>query len=196
MSTRAKIVLGICGSILLGALGSGFWDLFLRDAFIWVGHGLLTIITLGIGSVRDGFYAEISKGRTDRVGIYLVTFSFVFLGALWGLFMSSLKPYSFVRAQMTSKQERLVNWCATASILMLTCLFFFRSLAIGYESSAIDHFEQSFAICLPLMSGKERDEIRSEFSRIQKRDHYVSVLNKLRDKAQQNGMTLPRFNIW
>src|SRR4051794_11362648 len=84
MSTRVKWIVGIIGTIVLGALGSGLWDLCLRDFFVWSGHGILTLITLGIGSVRDSNYIEIAKGRTDRVGIYLVSIGLFFFGGIIG----------------------------------------------------------------------------------------------------------------
>ena len=85
MNRPIKWILGILGSLLLAALGNGFREWFLRDFFTWCGHSILTLITLGIGSVRDSFYVDIAKGRTDRLTSCLVSFAWAFLCAMAGL---------------------------------------------------------------------------------------------------------------
>ncbi|MEY2485486.1 MAG: hypothetical protein QOH39_1134 [Verrucomicrobiota bacterium] len=196
MSNFAKWTVGIVGTVLLGALGSGFWDLFLRDIFVWIGHGLLTLITLGISSVRDSFYLEIAKGRTDRVGIYLVSFGMSFLGILTG-FVFALATFRPGRAAgLGMAHFRAVRWVLILTLLFLSSVFWFRFISVAYTTSAVDHFEQAFAICLPYMSVVERDNVRSQFARVHTKEDYVSVLRTLEDRAQANKVELPKFAVW
>src|SRR5712692_8680373 len=134
MRKSTKIVLGIVGTILLGALGSGFWDLCLRDLFTWIGHGILSAITLGITSVRDSFYVEIAKGRTDRVGIYLVTFAFIFFGVLVGVFMRGGRFAQKVRAEMTPADNRFIRITTGFSVLLVYSVLVFRSISVFYTT--------------------------------------------------------------
>jgi hypothetical protein len=182
--------------ILLGALGSGFWDLFLRNMFVGIGHGILTLITLGISSVRDSFYVEIAKGRTDRVGLYLMTFSFIFLGFLAGALTRPIRIGKSPESDMSVAEHRFFRRFTLLLLMLLTSIFAFRSLSIGYTTGAIDHFEQSFAICLPFMSPRERDDVRSRFARIQTKSDYVAVLSMLEQKARQNSLEIPKFSVW
>jgi hypothetical protein len=184
------------GTILLGALGSGFWDLFLRNAFIAIGHGILTLITLGMSSVRDSFYVEIAKGRTDRVGLYLMTFTFVFLGFLAGKLARPMTVSDAPGSDMSVAQHRFLRRFTVFLLLLLTSILAFRSLSITYTTGAVDHFEQSFAICLPFMSPQERDDVRSRFARIRTKSDYVAVLSMLEQKARQNNLEVPKFSVW
>ena len=127
MRKSTKVVLGIIGTIILGALGSGFWDLCLRDFFTWIGHGILSATTLGITSVRDSFYVEIAKGRTDRVGIYLLTFAFFFFGALMGVFMRGGKFAQKLHSQMTAADYRFLRVTVGFCLVLLYSVLSFRS---------------------------------------------------------------------
>src|SRR5260370_42092512 len=139
MSRPLKWTLGILGTILLGALGSGFWDLCLRTTFIAIGHGLPTLITLGISSVRDSFYVEIAKGRTDRVGLYLMSFTFLFLGLLSGFLTKRISVDEAPGSDMSVAQHRFFLRFTLLSLLLLTSIFGFRALSIMYTVGASDH---------------------------------------------------------
>lgn len=71
-SKFGKWTLGILATILLGALGSGLWDVLLKGAFGAVGRGILTVITFGYTNLRDSSYLEIAQGRTDRASLWSV----------------------------------------------------------------------------------------------------------------------------
>jgi hypothetical protein len=196
MSRLLKWTLGILGTILLGALGSGFWDLCLRNTFIAIGHGILTVITLGISSVRDSFYVEVAKGRTDRVGIYLMSLVFLFVGVLAGRLARPIKVGGAPGSDMTAGQHQFLRRYTLILVLLLSSTFLFRSVSITYTTGAIDHFEQSFAICLPFMSAQERDDVRSRFARIRTKNDYVSVLSILEQKARDHNIEIPKFSVW
>jgi hypothetical protein len=125
-SRSLKWILGILGTILLGAVGSGFWELFLRNICIAVGHGILTLITLGIGSVRDSFYVEVAKGRTDRVGFYLVSFTFLFLGAFIGSLIRPIRIGDAPGSDMSVAQHRFFRRYTCLLLLFLSSTFVFR----------------------------------------------------------------------
>jgi len=196
MRKPTKIVLGIIGPIILGALGSGFWDLCLRGLFTWIARGILSATTLGITSVRDSFYVEIAKGRTDRVGIYLLTFAFIFFGALVGIFMRGGKFGQKLQAEMPPAYYRSLRIALGFNLVLLYSTLGFRMIFISYTTSAIDHFEQAYAICLPLMSSPERDEVRADFARIKTKADYVAVLSRLEGRARDHKVELPKFSVW
>ena len=58
--TRVQILLGIIGTIFLGALGSGLWEL-LKPIFVGTGEVLVSIVTLGLTNLRDGFYSNAER---------------------------------------------------------------------------------------------------------------------------------------
>jgi hypothetical protein len=196
MRKAAKITLGIVGTILLGALGSGFWDLCLHDFFTWIGHGILSLITFGFTSVRDRLYVEIAKGRNDRVGIYLLSYAFIFFGVMMGVYMRSGAFGRKVYTEMTPQDYRSIRRILSFPLLLFISVLAFRSISVTYSTGAIDHFEQAYAICLPFLPPHDRDQIRSQFAQIRSKTDYVKLLDHLNEVARANSVQIPIFSIW
>jgi hypothetical protein len=222
-STIGKWTLGIAGTILLGALGSGLWDVALKSIFTSIGRGVLTGISFGYGSIRDSCYLEIAKGHTDRASLWLVTFSlFPMLLALGYYIGRSLtrsrapieteeakermrvdpvfreKRLGELGAELETLKRKLV---VSQTIFLLfvvfqLSLFMFRSITLSYISSAITHYEQSYTICLPFLSETDRFAIRSQYAQIHTKEDYVKVLRLLHDAAGSHNVSLPKFTPW
>lgn len=59
---KNKIVATIVGTLVLGALGSGLWDVVVKPGGRWMGRAILTAATLGSSGVKDAVYREAAKG--------------------------------------------------------------------------------------------------------------------------------------
>jgi hypothetical protein len=68
----------VFSTIVLGAIGSGVWELF-GPVLPWIGSAILNVATLGLQQLRDGLYVVIARGS----GEYAAT-------ALFGLFSGLL----------------------------------------------------------------------------------------------------------
>jgi len=204
--------LWILGTIILGALGSGLWDVALKAWFVTIGRAILTGITFGYSSLRDGYYIEVAKGHTDRASLWLVFFSTLpFFGAL-GFYVGGLTGRKHARQKISEEasslavlQQRIgrldreLKWLERATVLFgvfFLSVLVFRSFTLGYISSAVTHFEQSYTICLPFLTEPERANIRSRFALIRSRSEYVGVLERLKSVATKNGVSLPKFTAW
>ncbi len=221
MTTKAnKWVIGILGTILLGALGSGLWDLILRDFFAWIGRFVLTGLTLGFTSIREGFYAEIAQGRNDRVILNLLGGTVLLLsGALGfclgfrhgaadaeremhdleGLRISDPSAFEKDAERLIPKwdrQTRKSQWIEIMLLIFTVSIIGFRALVLTYECNAVNHFEQVYAICLPFLGQPERDRLRFDFARIKTKTDYLSVMNQLQAVAGAQSIRLPDFPVW
>ena len=67
-------------TILLGAVGSGLWELTLRPGGYWIGHTVLTAATLASKFLRDQVYLEAAKHSHEAVAEHVSSV----LGAIWG----------------------------------------------------------------------------------------------------------------
>jgi hypothetical protein len=221
-STKGKWILGIIGTILLGAVGSGLWDVALKYAFSAIGRGILTGLSLGYGAIRDSCYLEIAKGQTDRASLWLVSFTliplFVGLGFFMGYTRSRRKPKtevadaqkiqsdpSYARQRLTELEGELSTLKRSArmweNVLVLNVIFLlsacvFRLITLSYISSAVTNYEQSYTICLPFLSNAEGSSIRSEYAQIHNKEDYVHVLQKLGAVSASHNISLPPFKPW
>ncbi len=57
-----KILLGIIGAILLGAIGSGVWKFLLEPAIFRGRNSILNIAVLGVEKYKNNIYEEVAKG--------------------------------------------------------------------------------------------------------------------------------------
>jgi hypothetical protein len=57
-----KIILGLIATIVLGAIGSGVWDLLGKSASQWLGRAILNIATLGSSAIVNSVYREAARG--------------------------------------------------------------------------------------------------------------------------------------
>jgi hypothetical protein len=218
-STKGKWILGIIGTILLGAVGSGLWDVALKYVFSEIGRGILTGLSLGFGAIRDSCYLEIAKGQTDRASLWLVSFTlmplFVGLGFLVGYTRSRPKPkteladaqklqfdVSYAKQRLAELEGELSTFKRKAGMwenfVVLNVIFFlsictFRFITLSYISSAVTNYEQSYTICLPFLSDAEGSSIRSEYAQIHNKEDYVHVLQKLEAVAASHNISLPSF---
>jgi|ERR1019366_5445186 hypothetical protein len=220
-STISKWILGIAGTVLLGAFGSGLWDVALKSVFSAAGRGILTGLSLGYGTIRDSCYLEIAKGNTDRASLWLVTFTtmplFVGVGVYMG-YRAHGKPrtglvdadkmqsdLAYAKQRLTELEGELntlrrkarvwENFAVLIGIFLLViCIF--RVNTLLYISSAVTNYEQSYTICLPFLADSERFAIRSEYAQIHHKDDYVRVLQKLQAVATAHNISLPQFKPW
>ncbi len=75
-NSAVKWVLKAAGLIIIGALGSGFWESALKPALVRTSYGILSVSSLGIESVRTGIYERVATGSTNGASlqsIYLLT---------------------------------------------------------------------------------------------------------------------------
>src|SRR3989442_14883559 len=88
MNRKLKWTLGIIGTILLGALGSGLWSVVFAPLGSTILKWLLSIVTLGIASARDALYVSAALGYRERPSLILL------LGA--GVAFAMVPPFIFI----------------------------------------------------------------------------------------------------
>jgi hypothetical protein len=53
------------GVLVIGALGSGLWDVAFRGVYDSISRFFLTLFTLGLDSTRNSIYASIAEGHHE-----------------------------------------------------------------------------------------------------------------------------------
>jgi hypothetical protein len=217
-----KWVLGIALTIILGALGSGLWELALRPFSQWAGKAVLTAATLGSSAVKDRTYREAAKGFHEAGALETLT-----LLNFWMLIAcSGVAGYASARMrdseasrelpmELKSKEQleakRASLEASIASLrkklrISLRVMFGFLLLFVGnlgvesleiiQANNAYTFFAQSMAICRPYMSDQQARLLESRFSAIAGRADYIGVIDDLAHIAASNQRRLPDFKPW
>ena len=70
------------GVLVIGALGSGLWEVLFRGIYEWGSRFLLTFLTLGLDSTRNSIYANIAQGHHEVPSLKLLFAFMIMLGIL------------------------------------------------------------------------------------------------------------------
>ncbi|HEY3932902.1 MAG TPA: hypothetical protein VGM58_11115 [Verrucomicrobiae bacterium] len=215
MSDKNKFwiwVLRIAGAIFIGAIGSGVWELFLKDFFFGIGHILVGGLTFGLQSLQDSIYQEIAKGSTNKAPQYLLFLGMSMLAVIMG-FMSAkratkkkdkvemlaeklaqeknLEELKKLAALIRKQADRWYRIAMTYNVLIFSFLFF-RYIETSFVNESVTNFEQVYTICLPNLLPSEKEQVRSQFAQIQTKQDYDDIMRHLKEVAAKNNLRLPK----
>jgi hypothetical protein len=217
LSRWKQIVLGLLGTILLGAVGSGFWELGLKPTFQWLGRMLLTAVTLGSNTVRDDIYKEAAKGlhETSSLQLYSLVILSLFFMCSYGLGIASGGRSSRKfrkdldelddQAKLTVLEKKLASLkhqIYTAQLLVFGIILLFTTsqlinyLKVNQANAACTFFAQSMAICRPYLNDQQAKIFESRFASMDSRADFVAIVADLGRLAASNQRKLPDFTPW
>ena len=132
----------LAGMLLLGGLGSGFWDIALKPIFMWVGTQLLDLATLGISSLQDSLYADIARGADDRESRFL----FIFLLAVVFIMpiLSGMMIWRVTRSSSRNRRpgQRRPPWKALSCMTVASVILLIQGNSQIYATRAVSHIAQ------------------------------------------------------
>ncbi len=202
-STALKII----GAIVVGVIGSALWDSVLKPALPWVGTLLLNIATLGLHAARDGLYAEMAEGITERAA--LNTFEIVIWTATAAAFIfvfemlkgaerkaalkKNLEKSSLpeLQAQITKLRKAIVRGC----IFLALCVgvLVIMSIRIVFIDSGAVHVAQYQRVVGPYLTEQQRLSIASRFAQMKSREDYDAVISDLDKISKAHNLRVPHF---
>jgi hypothetical protein len=95
------LTLGFAASVIIGAIGSGVWEIAAKPSLSWLGQRFLTLISLGSEAYRDTAYSD---AATDPTALPALQGLFILLGFS---FMLSISPWAFV--EMRARTDRAIK---------------------------------------------------------------------------------------
>ena len=193
-----KLTFFILGSIFIGALGSGLWDIAIKPLFYWLGRVSLTIITLGISSLKDAIYKDVATGLVETPSITVMIFM---VGGITGVVFSLItRGIRKIRLKENKPKGQIKTnrkfWVLIVVLTILTTVINLQMFAHVYVNRTVGFFNQSFLIIKPYVDNQEEENILSEYSQIKSKDDFIIVMDKIQKIARKEGITLPQFDIW
>lgn len=188
-------ILWVLITLVLGALGSGLWELAFRPILSLLATGALDIVTLGLDSLRNSLYEEAARGQYERVSITVLS---AVAGIMSGVTASVLVlPILMRRINADRKNDSSARRFTTVLILVfVTTIALLLCQRVIYINRATNHFEQLAQIASPYQSEAERLLIRSQFAQVTTREQYTKVVGLLSVVALSNKARIPGFTIY
>lgn len=203
-----KLLLSALGALVIGAMGSGLWDLIFKPILTWLGSIILSATTFGIQSFQDDLYARMARGVTGSVSELGTALLFGLAMAVWVVLLMvaiSLRRLSrgdllrkLYAASLSSdidldgKLRRLVFEVVVLGGLGIGLLVvtFVRQEFI--ESGAI-YLSQAQRVVAPYISAEERVRLASRIAQMSSKEDYEAINRDLRTIAEPNKLRLRKF---
>jgi len=214
-------LLGILGTILLGALGSALWDVALRPASRKLGTLLFTLLTLGAKRARDGIYREAARGHHELPALFILAFVIIAI-ATAGIIISALGVDLLTGGSVATYRQELVSTCiseigTSEPIYIRTCLqdkrmeqfgtyipfliliLIFSTIRLLYQfmrinaiNLTITYFEQCIRVLGPFLPTKDRRQLEQAFALMESKEAFEELVKELKRVAEANGVRLPK----
>ena len=184
MKKIIKIILGLLGTIVLGAIGSGLWERVLSQWFDMLIIGTVKIMSYLISTYQDSIYADVANGFHEG--------SSVFIHAI--ILMVPPIMYFWVwlnhpHAQTDSTKNSIVTQFVRSkkgyySLGILTLSFFFAfsisSFKILYTNQIVTQSLRYLDLVAPHLSEIEYRQLVAEFRSIKTKENYETFEKKIR----------------
>jgi hypothetical protein len=211
LSRRAKVFWGIVGGLVLGAFGSGLWEVAFKPVLGGCGRLFLSLVTLGIGSARDSVYANSAKGFRELASTIMLQWA---LGVAIGISTAACvegirlaRKMKLLQTATTSekpspsleveaRKHARFSWISFFVIITVGTAAFAQISMIGYANTLTAYAHRSLDICAPYLTDQQEKVFRSEFALVKTRADYLDIVHRLSIIAEAKGKKLPEFSPW
>ena len=205
LSRYYRWALAIVGTVILGAVGSGLWDLIFKPIVPKLIDLVLTISTLGLAGLRDGIYVDVAYGSYERASLFVagvVTGFFCGLAAFAIYLIKRLANDNEARpVDSTTIMEAIIKSRISNTIMMLMLLLFtvyavINGASMSYIIQASNYIEQLQNVVAPVITEDQRLQFRSDAAQIESREDFKRIVDELYRIAQKNGLHVHQFRIF
>ena len=169
---------------------------------------MMSLLTLGYSSARDGIYEQAAKGLYEKPSILIMLMIpaaligapiITYLAARMAMKRISeerkdKRTSEEIKSEMERKMRRLF-WLTTGSVCLSTVLgvqLFF----MGYSNAVVGRFNQELAIITPDITEQQRQIFQARFASMKTRTEFVSMFEEINKIAEAHGKHKSNFIPW
>lgn len=211
---RTKIISSakwVLSTILVGALGSGLWEILISDLLSWFGLASLEVISYIFSGFRDTLYYKVSDGALVlymKLPAMLAAIIFVSL-PLFSLYKFGLRDRIFYTHYPTTKRyvttvknednskggfkkPSIINF--RVSVLgAFVIAYAFLAFSSLYTARAANFIEKSMDIIAPHISNDKRLNLIATYRSVNDSESYMVMYSELKALEKELQIELPDF---
>lgn len=200
------------GTVILGAIGSGVWDVLAKPGLSSLGRLFLSILSFGSTRVRDYAYENAALDPYPMPAVLLsgaLAGAMLVIGTLFVMLtlaalrtkndeVKSGHDTNEANSSRISKQISVRRRVLVAVTIMLSLIIveLYVSLAISVAVSLKRTFESNILICSPLLSTPEEKRFRAQFAAIRTKTDYEALDASFRSLCTSRGARLRELSLW
>lgn len=207
-----RSALALVGTLFIGAIGSGIWELFLKGFFLWLGNSVLSLIaSVWIGYI-DILHREIGKLEEDILVLPLYSvFVVIYISAPWIAVIKLSKEISAVKinsndqykrhiseiniSNRIKKIKRTVNFLLIPMSALMTAIMIISLWQTVYTRSVCSWSKQSLEIIAPYVSEREMIVYKSQLRQVNGAEKFYKIYDSIIDVANKNNIILPKIYV-
>ena len=178
-----KILLGILGTIILGALGSGLWESIISPGLSWSSSAIASFFSSMSTRYQESVFQLAAEGESE-MRIYRLQ---LLMGLLFFFGIMLLVTKQMWLAVMNKWR---ISRALTATLIFATLIgFVLRITYLDAARNVRDYSFKSLEILRPHLEEEKYLFLRSEFMQIRNKQQYLAFREKIT-------MYQDSFNVW
>jgi hypothetical protein len=204
-------IYSIFSVVFIGAIGSGVWDLFLKDLIFYAGE----VFVNSMSSMYSGYFDRLFEnvGVQSKALMYLPSIFIVMLIIAAPFFvyikirrmlrhideesneLNNSQSISFLFGLAKTKQ-RLFTSIIMVPLFLISLMYTDLLIKSLTNVSAINNMERWLTVVRPYVKEKDYHLLVSEFRMINSRLSYQLLVNKIERYASEQSVLLPKMQIY
>ncbi|TCB55315.1 hypothetical protein [Acinetobacter terrestris] len=195
-----KWVAWFFGVLIIGGLGSGFWEMILKPFLAYTGNATINYLTSIFSGFNDDIYKSISIRNTNAVNIKNFSLIVLIFG-FFSIYIVSFAPEYLIERfkketldnedanKITEKTRKikLINFSLICCLIPIVFIISsFSVLKSTYVHKKISHFEYLLKINGDVLNEREVKAMESRFTQIRNSTDYGEIISELEEIALMN----------
>jgi len=186
MKVFGKYLFGALGTLILGAIGSGIWEILFRPGLSRVGSFIVSIS----GKANEAVYQNAALDPTPIASLFLLllTIYIPMIFAMWflykGFFSLKKRNNKFViyDSKKLEKAKISLKIVAISGFIFNIIIFSFSVYAFSLENKSVlvwRTFHKNAEICNQYLSVTEQEQVLASFRKMKNRADFDLIATKL-----------------
>ena len=189
ISKIKKRFLWVIATIVLGAIGSGCWEIALKPAGVWLIVKSWSLILSIFDSLSDAFYTDVARGRVGR-------FDQFFWGCAGGigfglLILLILDSTKRLKDQVRNFLRRQNSFPKIVLIALLSGMLLSMGTKSGFVLIKISQYEQMLNIASSVVSYEIHTDYVKRFALTECIEDYESLMRDMATVISDNKIKIP-----
>jgi hypothetical protein len=206
-----KKFISLLGLLLIGAIGSGLWDIFLKDLLYNIGNIFVDGVSFFYSDYINSLYENIGKNASvfDILpGVVIITLfiglSFFFLIFMMFIYRKAIKGDDDINKSNKATKPSSYS-LKSRKILIIIAILISLYNSITYTNLLIkemttlrarNYIERTSEIIHPNITEEEYLKLRSSYRQIDNKEKFENTLNQIISYAEKDSIVLPEIKFY
>lgn len=172
-----KIIKNVIITIVLGALGSALWEIFLKKLFSLIYD---RIVLYAFQFFNDSFYAKVAYS-IDSPAFYTYYY-FMLLTALFFLLLPD-GIHAILKSKLDSPHISIFK-------CIIVILFIYEAFIVSFSNSTARRTLNNIEIIAPYISDMDYKTLKSNFYQMDSKSDYIQIISMIESVASENDLKI------